>query len=67
MAANMAAHVAATPAGVKRIRLAIGTSGGTEAGAGMRASSTRVAHGWVVGGRVAAARNTVVTRRPASL
>ena len=41
VAASRAAQVAATPAGVNRIRLATGTSGGTEAGAGIRASSAR--------------------------
>ena len=50
LAASMAAHEAATPAGVKRIRLAIGTSFGREAGAGMRASRARTAAGWLVGG-----------------
>ena len=50
LAASMAAHVAETPAGVKRIRLAIGTSAGVEAGAWTRALSSRAAAGRVVGG-----------------
>jgi len=67
VAASRAAQVAATPAGVNRIRPATGTSGGTEAGAGIRASRARAVLRWVVGGRVAAARDSGVTCRPVSL
>ena len=65
--ARMAAQVAATLAGVNRIRLATGTSGGTEAGAGIRASRARVVLGWVVGGRVAEASDMAIAIWPLSL
>ena len=67
MAASTAAQVAATPAGVKRTRLATGTSLGAEAGAWTRASSCRAVVGWVVGGRVAVASDRVIVKLPVSL
>ena len=65
--ASMAAHVAATPAGMKEIRLATGTSFGAAAEDWMRVARSRAAVGWVVGGRVAEASDRAIVIWPLSL
>ena len=59
--------MAATPAGVKLIRLAMGTSAGAAAGALTRVLRSRVMAGRVVGGRVAVASDMAIVIWPLSL
>ena len=66
LAASMAAHVAATPAGVKATWLAMGISLGATAAGWMRESSLRVGVGWDVGGRVAVSSDMGIASRPVS-
>ena len=62
----MAAQVAATPAGVKLIRLAVGTNVGVTAEVGARVPRSRVMAGRVVGGRVAVASERAIVIWPLS-